>query len=96
VVEGSAPVSSSQKCSVKPTLPISAPARSCPRTRMVSWFEVEMAELRVSWRPIFNMPPNDISHSEYHVDMRNILDLPARRRQGARQATTGFSDIEID
>jgi hypothetical protein len=57
IAEGNTPVSSSQKCSVKPMRPMSAPARSWPRTTMVSWLEVEIAELRWSCRPIFKLAP---------------------------------------
>ncbi len=44
--DGSVPVSSSQKCSVKPMVPTNSPARSRPRTTMVAALEVEIPELR--------------------------------------------------
>ena len=44
--DGMAPVTRSQKCSVKLIAPTSSRVRSRPRTTMVSAFEVEIAELR--------------------------------------------------
>jgi hypothetical protein len=54
--EGSEPVRSSQKCSLKPIRPTRSAARSRPRTTMVSALEVEMPDVRWSCRPIFTVP----------------------------------------
>ena len=95
MAEGRSPVSSSQKCSVKPMLPISEPARSRPRTRMASWFEVEMAELRSFWRPIFNVPPMIFRIANITSICETYWTCGSGAVKDGAAATTGFSDIEI-
>jgi hypothetical protein len=81
---------------VKVILPISSRARSRPRTRMVSSFDVEIAELRWSCRPIFKLPPKHISHIERYVDIRNNSGLTLGPSSRLLLTPSDISDIEID
>ena len=67
---------------------------------MVSWFEVEIAELRRSCRPIFMHSPEMVlvlfSIIEILVDIRNYSGPGIEATSSAPGGAFEISDIEID
>jgi hypothetical protein len=74
---------------VKPTLPMSSLHRSLPRTTMVSALDVDSAELRCSWRPIFMLccdpATKEICYTFLTAGYRETPPLPMSTQTGPDQ-----------